>query len=169
MGSSISYPTGTYTFYGFTQTPDGAYWRTGSSTVTIKSTSNITSWSWTSSNGSASDKQTQIAYEILQGLRPTSDGFSHLVWNDLVNKVAEIRSAKGLGWDENIGGIPYLAKGQCYVSSGQTLSADIYNSVRFQVGSIKGTQITDRTTGDEILGYYITRITDVLNEIIQEI
>ncbi len=166
---------GTYTVYGFTQTsPDGKYWnvlpKSGQQGVTVVvkgDTLDVSPWSWTQSNGEATSTQTKRAYQILLGNQPASNGFSHLVWNDLVDKVAEVRGACGLSWQTSYGGITYLSKNACYVDAGDTLSARIYNSVRHQIGSIRSTGISDRSKGGEVLGSYITTITDVLNDIIE--
>lgn len=163
---SLSYPAGTYTFYGFTEGSDGTYWPTGSASVTVKEAASVTPWSWSTSNGQASDGQTQTAYQILLGELPVSAGFSHLVWNDLVDKTVQVRQALGLGWDTDGGN--YLTQDGCCVSAGQTLSASVYNGLRFQIGSVIGTGIPDRVSGDEILGYHITKLAEVLNRIISE-
>lgn len=124
----------------------------------------ITKWSWTSSNGSASASETERAYSVLNGKIPAYGNFSYQVWNDLVDKVAKMRSAKGYTWDSNGGTSQSGAK----VSSGENLSAKKFNSVKYNIGTIKGT-FADVSSGDKILGSYFTKITDVLNEIIDEI
>lgn len=120
-------------------------------------------WSWTASNGSATAGQTQAAYAILQGTRP-ADGFSHLVWNDLVDKVEEMRAAVGGVWD-TVGG-SYLTAAACKASAGDTLRAEAYNSVKVNIGNIQSTGIQDVSPGDEITGYHIIHLTDVLNSIL---
>lgn len=120
-------------------------------------------WSWTKSNGAASSGQTQTAYEVLMG-SVTADQFSHLVWNDLVEKAAEVRAAKGYSWDT--AGGTYPSASGCKVSAGETLSAKKYNGVRYNIGSMQSTGIYDQSPGDEITGYKIYHLTDVLNDII---
>jgi hypothetical protein len=119
-------------------------------------------WSWEISNGSASSAQTKRAYQILLGNSPAG-GFSYKVWNDLVDKVAEMRkAAKNWGWDPVV-----LTKDKTYVSSDTILSADIYNSLRYNIGSVKSTgseYVVE--SGDEILGKHIVNIVEILNEII---
>ena len=123
----------------------------------------VTPWSWTESNGSATAGQTQTAYAILQGTR-SADDFSHMVWNDLVDKVEEMRTALGGIWD-TVGG-RYLSASACKAAAGDTLRAAAYNSVKVNVGNIQSTGIQDVAPGDEITGYHITHVVDVLNQII---
>lgn len=160
---------GTYELYGFTQTPEGLFWGAGSASVAVSAADvSLPLWLWDSSNGAATAAQTEQFYRVLSGELPVN--FFHTdVWNDLVDKVADMRLAMGLGWDTNPGGIPYLPQSDCYVSADSPLTAEIYNAVRFQVGSIRGTQIPDRASGDEVFGYHIERLVRVLNDIIYDI
>lgn len=123
-------------------------------------------WSWTASNGSATATQTRNAYAILQGTR-AADDFHHNVWNDLVDKVVEMREALGYSWTTDSGRFP-SASG-CKVSAGDTLSALKYNALKTNIGSIKSTGIQDVDAGDEITGYHIVHLTDVLNDIITDV
>ena len=122
-------------------------------------------WTWTGSNGQATATQTRNAYSILQGNR-TADDFSHNVWNDLIDKVVEMRQALGYSWTTDTGRFP-SASG-CKVSAGEALSALKYNAMRTNVGSIRSTGIPDVSAGDEITGYMIVHVTDVLNDIIAD-
>lgn len=124
----------------------------------------ITKWSWTSSNGSASADETARAYSVLNGKIPVYGNFSYKVWNDLVDKVSKMRNAKGYTWDSNGGTSQSGAK----VSSGEVLTAKKFNSLKYNVGSVKGTY-KDVSSGEQIFGWHFTKITDVLNEIIDEI
>lgn len=120
-------------------------------------------WSWTASNGAATAAETRAAYAVLQGTS-TADGFSHLVWNDLVDKVEEMRGALGGVWD-TVGG-QYLTAAACKAAAGDTLRAAAYNSVKVNIGNIQSTGIQDVSPGDEITGYHIVHLTDVLNSIL---
>ena len=123
-------------------------------------------WSWSSSNGSASSSQTRAAYNVLMG-NSTTDNFSYKVWNDFVDKVSETRLAV-LGKDWSVAGNSYLSKSRCYVYQGDTLSADIYNSVKYNIGSLRSTGIQDVSRGDKLTGYHIIHIADVLNDLISD-
>lgn len=139
---------------------------TDSGTLTTQSSITATPWSWSSSNGTATAYQTQRFYQVLLGNIQTDGNFHAEVWNDLVDKAAEVVVQAGYAWDTN-GGAYYSASG-CKVSAGQTLSARKYNSVRYNLGSIISTGITDRSANDEILGYHIDRLTQIINQIIAE-
>ena len=127
-------------------------------------TAYVEPWSWTSSNGTASAAQTRAAYNVIMGTA-TVDNFHHNVWNDLVDKVAEARAALGYGWSRGQSS-QYPTQNGCYVSAGDRLSADIYNGVRFNIGALITTGVTDRYPGDAITGNLFLALTDTLNEII---
>lgn len=126
----------------------------------------IDRWSWTRSNGSATNLQTQRAYDVLMG-DITADNFAHEVWNDLVDKVAEMRSAKGYTWDR--AGGTYPSASGCKLYAGDRLTADAYNGVRYNIGSVESTGIYDQSPGDQITGYKIYHLTEVLNIIIDNL
>ena len=123
-------------------------------------------WSWTRSNGAATNAQTQRAYDVLMG-DSTSDNFAHEVWNDLVDKVAEMREAKGYTWDR--AGGTYPSASGCKMSAGDRLTAAAYNGVRYNIGSVFSTGISDQSPGDPITGYKIYHLTDILNRIIDDL
>ena len=126
----------------------------------------IDRWSWTRSNGSATNLQTQRAYDVLMG-DITADNFAHEVWNDLVDKVAEMRSAKGSTWDR--AGGTYPSASGCKMYAGDRLTADAYNGVRYNIGSVESAGIYDQSPGDQITGYKIYHLTEVLNIIIDNL
>lgn len=126
----------------------------------------VSLWSWTSSNGSASASQTQNVYMILQGSRP-ADSFSYLVWNDLIDKVVDMRQAVGYSWTTDTG--KYPSASGCKVSAGEAMSALKYNALKTNIGSIRSTGIPDVSPGDEITGYMLIHLTDVLNDIISDL
>lgn len=123
----------------------------------------IQPWFWTKSNGEATTVMTQNAYDVLYGRLPASE-FSHYVWNDLVDKVYEMRQAKGYSWDTAYG--RYTSYSGCKLYTGDVLTALIFNSVKYNVGSINPT-FADVTSGERIYGEYFTILTDRLNEIIE--
>ena len=136
---------------------------TSTEVYTQASPTQVDPWTWTGSNGQATATQTRNAYAILQGTREPND-FSHYVWNDLVDKVSEMRRAKGHSWTTNGGEL--LSEDACKVYAGDTMSALQYNSIKTNIGSILSTGIPDVSAGDEITGYMIVHLTDVLNQII---
>lgn len=137
----------------------GSFTTAGSSVI-------VEPWSWDASNGNATSVATRTAYNVLMGTENPSE-FSHLVWNDLVDKAYEVRSARGYTWDTDGGNYPSVSG--CKVSAGETLSARKYNGVRYNIGSILSTGIFDQSPGDKITGYKIYHLTEVLNEIINDL
>ena len=125
----------------------------------------VAHWSWTESNGSASNSQTARAYNVLMG-NVTADQFAHEVWNDLVDKVVEVRNALGYSWDR--AGGTYPSASGCKMSAGDRLTADAYNGVRYNIGSVFSTGISDQSPGDPITGYKIYHLTEVINWIIDD-
>ena len=105
----------------------------------------VTPWSWTKSNGEATTTQTRTAYDVL-------------------SKVLEMRIAKGDEWSVANG--KYLDYQDCKVRAGDTLTAEIYNAVRYNIGFFQSTGIYDQSPGDSITGYKIYHLTEVLNDII---
>lgn len=129
----------------------------------------IDPWSWSKSNGSATDTQTANAYSLLVGKRLVDYGFPYKVWNDLVDKIMDMRELADAAGQWMTDGGRYRTYDQCKVMSGDTLSAAIYNSVKVQVGSIKSTGIYDVSPGDKLTGSHITTLASVLNEIIADL
>lgn len=133
--------------------------------TTAKAQLGVDPWSWTASNGGASAAQTRNFYSVLRGTLPADPGnVSRLVWNDLVDKVLDLRSALGMGWDTVSG--RYLSASGCRVSAGDTLSARKYNSVKYNIGSVYPTDLADAAAGDEITGTHVLRLTETINTII---
>jgi hypothetical protein len=130
---------------------------------TAKAAPEVDYWSWTESNGSATAAQTRNAYSILQGTR-TADDFSHNVWNDFVDKIVEVREARGFQWSN---GYATLAKTKA--AAGDTLSAVRFNSVWHNIQHLKGTGLPEVSSGDEIFGEQIIILTDTLNAIIDNL
>ena len=50
-------------------------------------------------------------------------------------------------------------------SGNKVLTATRFNGVKFSIGSMNATGITDRVSGQEVMGWYFTRLSDSLNEI----
>ena len=124
-------------------------------------------WDWNSSNGSASATQTRNFYQSLLGNR-SADNMSHLVWNDFVDKVAEMRSALGMSWGRtDIDGTSLPSASGCKVDAGETLSANKYNGVRYNIGSVMSSGIGKQDRGDKITGNLITILASTLNSIIE--
>lgn len=147
----------------------------------------VEKWDWYSSNGTASVEQTKSAYKAITKVSGyTVNNFSHKVWNDMVEKVHEIRCAKNMNdWDDN-----YATKEKTKMTaSKQTLTAVMFNSLRNNlelVGLNLGlSKITDGCTKgciphpvyskddktveielQTVYGHYFTTLTDYMNDCI---
>lgn len=125
-------------------------------------TSGIALWNWDESNGEASPEQTQAAHEAITHGGSASD-FFHLVWNDLCNKIAEVQEfVVGSDWATDGGGGLTLDE-TCMSDDDRVLTADRFNSMKYNLGRNEPTGIADVETGDPVLGSYFETITTVLN------
>ena len=138
---------------------------TGAMTVYVSAPSVVIDpWNWSSSNGSATASQTSAAYSAITNHGAVSD-FSYLVWNDLVDKVLEAKDATGVAWNPK-----YLSAANTKMtSSNKTLTADRFNSLRYNIGIHSSTGLNDVYTGDLVYGWYFTYLTDALNTWIEDL
>lgn len=126
---------------------------------TDAATIDIDYWSWTSSNGSATASQTKKAYTAVDSNGKLSD-FSYKVWNDMVDKVDEILDAMGYSWSSY-----YCSKSNTKMSSSdKELTAERFNSLRYNIGSHYGTGIQEVDTGDIVYGDYFITLADKIND-----
>lgn len=134
-----------------------------SGSFTTSSPPSVNKWSWEKSNGLASDAQTVTAYNILLGnTQITSEnGFSYLVWNDLVHTISSVLSVKGLSWDGT-----YTTYAGARVSAGDRLSAEIYNSLLCNIKQFSSISRDYVNTGDRLTGSHIVDLTDAINSAI---
>lgn len=146
------------------------YWTDGSTgkwnnkqtellTVTTKSTSEISLWSWTSSNGVATASQTIKAYTAIKNNGYVRD-FNHRVWNDLVSKLNEyIVKYQESTWNGRILSLTATKM----TESDKTLTAKRFNSLRDEMNSWFDTDYPMVSKGDEVIGSYFTEIVERLN------
>ncbi len=152
-------------------------------TVTLNATTEkdgqaVTLWSWSASNGSASASQTQAARDAVAGHGAVED-FSHLVWNDMVDKVAEMRNAAGLSpvWNPT-----YLTQSNTKMSStDKTMTAARYNSLRYNIGLYKSfadsadslinydSVVAVKNPGDDVIGSDFLDLMTGLNAAIRQV
>lgn len=142
-------------------------------TITVSVSTKPKPWSWTSSNGSATATQTKNAYTAITNKGYVTD-FSYLVWNDFVNKVQEFLKYKGLA-NMQIGSSKYgYSSSTTYTnmlanakmsSSDKVMTAKRFNIVRYCIGSMNSTGLTDMAINDKILGTYFVTLTTKLNDI----
>lgn len=138
--SSITCPSSSFTLYYY-------FYYTG-----------IDKWSWTSSNGRASDEETQAAYYAIMKKGLTSK-FSHLVWNDMVNKVKAVLDRIGNPWNAR-----YATHADTLMNDFDTvLTATRFNSLRYVIGIYYSTGISEVAKGDPVLGSYFITLANSLN------
>lgn len=140
------------------------YWAGGSKqtellTVTTKSTSEISLWSWNSSNGVATSAQTKKACTAITNNGYVRD-FNYRVWNDLVSKLNEyiIKYQKST-WNGRILSLTATKM----TESDKTLTAKRFNSLRDEMNGWFDTGYSMVSTGDEVKGSYFTEISTKLN------
>ena len=126
----------------------------------------IEPWSWEESNGSASDEQTMLAYEAITSKGECAD-FSYLVWNDLIEKVAEVRKT---GDEEPSWNSSYLSKDDTKMSlEDKTLTAERFNSLWINIDTLKSTDISAQKSGNIVMGNYFITLTSKLNSYIDDL
>lgn len=81
----------------------------------------VTKWSWEASNGDATEEQVKASYAALTNQGHTKD-FSYKVWNDILEKIAEVRTEWGDAWDTHI-----LSLTDAKMGSGSPMTADRFN------------------------------------------
>lgn len=107
----------------------------------------VAAWAWNISNGSASKEQTIKAYNATSVKGAVSD-FSHLVWNDMVDKCKEILDAINSSWDSRYSSYTNTKM----TSSDKVLTASRFNSLRYNIGSHYSTGINEVAKGDIVYG-----------------
>lgn len=140
----------------------------GKTSVTIKVPEKdiISNWSWTTSNGTASDELTVAAHSALYNKTGTKE-FSHLVWNDMVDKVNEMIDAAEKTWAADTLSIADT-KMTAESDETKTLTADRFNALVQNVEQLYDTGYSDVGTGDIVYGGYILHIAECLNAWIDE-
>lgn len=116
-------------------------------------------WSWYASNGYATASQITAAYNAITNKGAVSN-FSYLVWNDLVNKVNETVESDGSSWNSRY----TTYNGTLMNSSNKTLTAQMFNSLRYNIGLHVSTGISEVSRGDPVYGHYFITLTDCLNQ-----
>ena len=122
-------------------------------------------WSWETSNGSATDSQTQAAYYAIANNGKLTD-FSYLVWNDMCDFILTVMQTKGHSWIDYIYGLTFNET--LMTSDDKYMTAARFNSLRYNVGCIYSTGISEVSKGDIIYGSYFVDLMDKVNEWIDE-
>lgn len=138
-------------------------------------------WSWSKSNGEASETETLLAFDAISNEGDVYD-FSYKVWNDIVDLLNKALDDSGVGWDET-----YSTVQEAKVTGEfGKLTAKAFNSVRHNI-SIMNTSwrwIDDKNTkgyvgklnfngydthgenADLVYGNYILELVEKLNTLI---
>ena len=141
-------------------------------------------WDWEKSNGLASDTQTKLAYAMftgkdyatgaaVEGKRLVSN-VSHLVWNDMVNKVKHIADYyagdyNAGAWDSSIYNVSYEdTLMREYFVNGKTLTAGRFNSKRLNSDNLRSTSIAEVESGEIVDGNLFVRMMEAINLYIEE-
>lgn len=136
----------------------------GTQYFTTKSSVSVDEWSWSTSNGNASTAQTKAAYSAVTS-KGSTDEFSYLVWNDMVDKVYEILDATNDSWNSKYA--TYAATKMS--SSDKSLTAARFNSLRYNIGLRYSTGINEVAKGDTVYGWYFTTLANCINNWIGEL
>lgn len=118
----------------------------------------VAAWDWNASNGEASATLTKAAKYAVDHKGSLSD-FSYKVWNDMCKKVLDIENAAGLQWNPKYA--EYLDTKMS--STDKVLTADRFNSLRYNIGRSYSTGIDEVKSGWPVLGSYFVTLTNCMN------
>lgn len=129
----------------------------GPTSITTATNSKPDPWSWTTSNGAASDAVTLAAYYAVSKVSgyDLSD-FSYVVWNDLVDKIDAFCVYQG----------KTITNSAARMNSGsRVLTADRFNYILTAIHQMVATGIAAQSPTNVVFGSYFTTITQALNSI----
>ena len=93
--------------------------------------STYTAWEWDKTNGAATNAQTANAYDAVSK-QGRCAAFSHIVWNDLIDKINEALTLSGLSWDSQYG-----TSAACKITAtSKKLTAKAFNGAALNVAQI---------------------------------
>lgn len=151
---------------------------TGTTTLHIvpppkPTTETIEKWDWNASNGSANATLTSNAYDAAVNKKATTN-FSHLVWNDMVDKVNDVIKAysSDVDWDSS-----YATCNDTKTNSEPYyLTAVIFNSIRNNIEIIGSylnlgyyTDIGKVDSGNYVDGDYFLILAEYINDCIDNL
>lgn len=106
-------------------------------------------WTWTSSELNAFNNRGPVST------------LTYLRWNSFLDRVDEFISYYNTRYGTSVPSV----SGYKMTSSNKTLTSARFNGVKFSIGSMNSTGITDRYPGQTVMGWYFTRLSDSINEI----
>ena len=125
--------------------------------IPVGSTRRIEEFDWHSSNGSASAEQTERAWRAVVNHGKIKD-FSHLVWNDMVDKLAEVLTAEGYYWNS----YPLTFERTKMTATDREMTADRFNAFGYNLYGVYDWNPVSR--GDPIIGLTFLMMVERLNE-----
>lgn len=128
------------------------------------------SWDWTIGNINATAAQTQAAYAAITNNGPTRN-FNVIVWNDIVNKIIEMRRY----WGDTDWSIAGPTKSQTWMTPSERMTAEIFNACIINLPMIHpwpweatlGRKMIQ--PGDRCYGAYFIYLTGALNHWIEDL
>lgn len=163
---------------------DGFYWNSTNNSFSNVSSDYITispalinPWDWSVSNGEASDYQTQNSLNALLSkdgagnYNGNTTDFHHKVWNDMVDKIAEILDHSGCTWKNDYATF-FNTK---MTSADKKLTAQRFNALVYNMNSYfpfiadgctaaRPTGLPIVSKGDPVLAWYFTTIATRANQ-----
>jgi hypothetical protein len=128
------------------------------------------SWDWSIGNINATAAQTRAAYAAITSNGPTRN-FNVIVWNDIVNKIIEMRQY----WGDTDWSIAGATKSQTWMTPSEQMTAKIFNACVLNMPMIHpwpweatlGRKLI--LPGDRCYGAYFIYLTDALNHWIEDL
>jgi hypothetical protein len=133
----------TYTVYGYARANNGNYYTCGSASITTINT-RPSNWTWTTAELNAFNNHGSL----------TTLTYSR--WNAFLDRIMAFEVYK-------YGSA--LTTFNKMTSSDKTLTAARFNQARFAIGSMYSTGITNKSSGDQVLGSYFITMANSLNSI----
>ena len=180
----------TYYLWMRESTPDCAGRVTATANITFTANEDsIPKWDWYSSNGdnTIAASQTISAYNAINGTGTgrSTRNFSHLVWDDMVDKVKAICDEAVGWWDSASYGLSYANTKAIANANGEyVLTSNMFNSLRnnleiagyqklglskIPTGISSGTIPHPVNSGDTVYGHYFITLTDYMNSCIDKL
>lgn len=119
-------------------------------------------WDWNISNGpNATAAQTQKAHQALINKGPSTD-FYYGVWNDMVEKAAEIVDARGVNWNADYGSVDATRA----TTTDKNITARRVNAIWWNMGHFISTGLQEQQPGNLITGQYFIDLANAMNRAI---
>ena len=128
-------------------------------TLAFAGVTNQYGWDWTSKTSLVSPPKVLARAQSALNNKSDVSKFSHTTWNSLVTQAYNLAMLRGSGWDSR-----YATIVDTFMSpNDRVLTAKRFNSLRYNIGLIQSTGITEKSRGDPVLASYFTTIMSALN------